>query len=182
MPEIPRVMCVKLLGGSSVSPKLSVTILLTLTKGSYSYFIKLTLERERHHSFSAWYNLFKMLTKYRTGNFLLHGIISMAIALVVLGSWFDMGICLHRLDSDFFPFKPELFLFTLGVLHLSVKPVISPAHWFRGASFPSGKPQREPWSQGSMSLGGAFHSRADVSTGTGSSRVSTCSEQCKQML
>lgn len=68
----------------------------------------------------------------------------MAIVLVALGNWFDMGIRLHRLDSEvfgfFFPFRLKLLSFTLGVFHLSMKPVNSPSHWRRGASFPSGKP------------------------------------------
>ena len=91
----------------------------------------------------------------------------MAIVLVALGNWFDKGICLHRLDSEFFPFKLKLFSFTLGVFHLSMKPVNSPSHWLRGASFPSGKPRREPWSQRSMNPVGAVNSRADDSKGTG---------------
>lgn len=52
-------------------PQLPIMILLTPTKGSYSYFVKLPLKRERYHFFSTECNLFKVLTKYLTGNCLL---------------------------------------------------------------------------------------------------------------
>lgn len=121
-------------------PQLPIMILLTPTKGSYSYFVKLPLKRERYNFFSTECNLFKVLTKYLTGNCLLHGVIEMATVLVVLGNWLDRGVCLHGLDSGFLPLELKLFSFTLGVLHLSEKPVNSPSHWLRAASFPGGKP------------------------------------------
>lgn len=44
----------------------------------------------------------------------MRGLIEMANVLVALGNWFDMGICLHRLDSDF-PFQAEaVFIHTWG--------------------------------------------------------------------
>ena len=97
----------------------------------------------------------KALTKYWTGKYPLCRVTKVAIRPIPLDNWFDMGICLRRLDSDFFfIFKLKLFSFTLGVFHLSIKPVSSPHHWLWGASFPSGKAlKRTPESEKHESCG-----------------------------
>lgn len=146
----------KSLAWSSVCPKLSVTILSPLTtKGSSSPYLGSCSREENiiHSQPATTYS--KALTKYWTGEYLLCRVTKVVIGPIPLDNWFDMGICLHRLDSDFFfLFKLKLFSFTLGVLHLSIKPVSSPPHWLWGASFPSGKAlKRTPESEKCESWG-----------------------------
>lgn len=94
------------------------------TKGRYSYFIKLTCKRERQHSLSALYNLSNCW----------QNIGQVAIFCVDSLKWpmywllWVIGLIWVFAYIDWiqtFPFKPKLFSFTLGVLHLSAKPVNS---------------------------------------------------------
>lgn len=72
-------------------------------------------KKGKHHSQPAITHS-KALTKYWTGEYLLCRVTKVAIGPIPLDNWFDMGICLHRLDSDFFlNFQSEaVFLHTWG--------------------------------------------------------------------
>ena len=72
-------------------------------------------KKGKHHSQPA-ITYSEALTKYWTGEYLLCRVTKVAIGPIHLDNWFDMGICLHRLDSDFFfNFQAEaVFLHTWG--------------------------------------------------------------------
>lgn len=47
--------------------------------------------------------------------YLLRGVTKAAIGPIPSDNWFDMGICSHGLDSDFFSFQAEaVFIHTWG--------------------------------------------------------------------
>ena len=97
---------VKSLAWSSICPKLSVTILspLATKQNSSPYLGSCSREANIIHSQPA-ITYSKALTKYWTGEYLLCRVTKAAIGPIPLDNWFDMGICLHRLDSDFFFFS-----------------------------------------------------------------------------
>lgn len=121
IPKVFQTYIVKLLPQGSLCPKL-LTILLSPTKKkkkkereNSSPYMKFTFKRGKHYSCSTCIIYSKVLTKYWTGTYLFLGVTKIAIRPIPLDNWFDKGICLRRLDSEFFSFQAEaVFIHTWG--------------------------------------------------------------------
>lgn len=111
-PKVFQTTCTEIFSPEFCVPQTSVTVLYwQQQKGTPPPTLGSHL-RGKHHSFSTSYYIIysKAFKKY-----LFLGVNKVAIGPSPLDNWFDIGICLPRLDSEFFSFQDEtVFIHTWG--------------------------------------------------------------------